>query len=242
VRAVANEARHFLETTREKFDLIFLPLLGSHASATAGAASLDPNYLFTVEGLSVLLERLSPGGHAAFTMWVENPPRTGVRLAALIIDTLQRRGVTEPSKHILALRSWSTLTYYVAPAPFPRNAIQRLKTFADQNSFDMAHYPGIAPDEANKFNLIPDEPYYAAFQSLLGQRAADFRRRWPFNLQTASDDAPFFSHHFRWAAVPEFVARMGKEWVPFIEWGYLLLIASLAAAALLGFSFWSSPA
>ncbi|MBI4658277.1 MAG: hypothetical protein HY735_05405 [Verrucomicrobia bacterium] len=236
-----NDARLFLQTTDEKFDLIFLSLLASHATSTAGAASLDPNYLFTREGLSLLLAKLTPGGHAVFTLWVENPPRTGVKLASLIIDALSRSGAREPSRHILALRSWSTLAFSVAPEPFPRNAIERLKRFAEKNSFDLVHYDGMAREEANRFNVIPKEPYVEAFEALLSGGANEYRLRWPFNLGAATDDAPFFSHHFRWAAVPEFVGRMGKDWVPYVEWGYLLVVATLAVTAMFGTCFLVVP-
>lgn len=133
------------------------------------------------------------------------------------------------------------MTFYVARAPFPRTAIDHLKKFADENSFDLVHYDGMPHEEANKFNMIPDEPYVAAFASLLTPAANTFRRHWPFNLQPVTDDAPFFGHHFRWAAVPEFVERMGDEWVPYVEWGYLLLVASLVVSAGLGFIFLVMP-
>jgi len=235
VRRIDDEARHYVQTTRDSFDVILLSLLGSHGSATAGAASLDASYLFTVEGLALLLRRLNPGGHAVLSAWVENPPRSGVRLAALIIDALRKDGVVEPGRHLLALRSWSTLTFFVGREPHGAPAVERLKEFAEDNSFDLVFFDGISAKDANRFNVIPDEPYFNALRSLLGSDGGAFRRRWPFRLDAPTDDRPFFSHHFRWKAVPALVSTLGKEWIPFVEWGYLLQVSSLLVAGVLGF-------
>src|SRR5205814_9499120 len=192
------------------------------------------SYLFTIEGLGLLLGRLSPGGHAVLSVWVENPPRTGVRLASLILDALRNRGVEKPARHILALRSWSTATFYVGREPFDETAVERLKKFAEENSFDLVYFEGMSPGEANRFNVIPDVPYFGALRSLAGARSEAFRQRWPFRLDAPCDDRPFFSHHFRWRAVPAFVATLGGEWIPFVEWGYLLQVASMLVASVLG--------
>ncbi|HKS36474.1 MAG TPA: hypothetical protein VJW76_04740 [Verrucomicrobiae bacterium] len=234
VRRGDDEARHFLAATHESFDLIIISMLGSHGSSTAGAASLDLSGLFTLEGVSLALDRLSARGHAAFSTWVENPPRTGVRLAALIVDTLRRRGVADPARHILALRSWSTLTFFVAREPYRDDAIERLRKFAAENSFDLVFYAGMPEGAANQFNVIPDEPYFRAMNALSGPGSGDFRERWPFQLASPRDDHPFFNHHFRWKAVPAFVSAMGNEWIPFVEWGYLLQVASLLVTGVLG--------
>ena len=235
VRRRDDEARHYLQTTREFFDVILLSLLGSHGSSTAGAASLDPSYLFTVEGFSLAFERLTPRGHAVLSAWVENPPRSGLRLAALIVDALRNLGIADPDRHLLALRSWSTVTFLVARQPYEEQVVERLKKFADENSFDLVSCAGITAAQANRFNVIPDAPYFHATRALLGANSEEFRRRWPFRLDSPTDDRPFFSHHFRWKAVPESASTMGREWIPFVEWGYLLQAASLLVAGLLGF-------
>jgi len=235
VRHINDEARHYVQTTRDTFDVILLSMLGSHGSSTAGAASLDLSCLLTVEGLATVFERLSPGGHAVLSAWVENPPRAGVRLAALLVDTLRKLGIAEPGRHLLALRSWSTVSFFVTREPCDASAIARMKRFAEENSFDLVYFAGIKPEEANRFNVIPEEPYCEAVRALLEPGRGEFRERWPFRLDAPTDDRPFFNHHFRWRAVPKFVSRMGKEWIPFIEWGYLLQVASLVVTGLLGF-------
>lgn len=231
---VVDDPRHYLDTSREPFDVILVSQLGSHGVATAGAASLDATYLFTVEALQSALARLSPDGHLVLTTWIENPPRAGVRLAALVVETLRRNGVRDPGNHILAMRSWSTLTFFVARQPFGAEAVAALKQFAGEHSFDLVHYPGITAADANRMNVIPDEPYFAALQALLGAEAEEFSRQSPFNVAAPTDDRPFFSHFFRWTALPHLVRTMGRDWVPFVEWGYLLLVASLVVAAVLG--------
>jgi hypothetical protein len=64
-------------------DVVAISLLGTHGTSTAGAASLDASYLLTREGFARAFDRLSPAGHLAISTWVENPARSGVRLAAL---------------------------------------------------------------------------------------------------------------------------------------------------------------
>lgn len=241
VIAINDEARHYLEQDSQSFDFISLSLLGSHGSSTAGAASLDPAFLLTLEGFDKLFHRLSPSGHIAVTTWVENPPNSGVRLAALIVEALREQGVAEPGRHILGLRGWSTLTFFVARQRFETTEVTKLKEFAAANSFDLVYYAGMDLAEANRVNVIPDEPYFGAIQSLLENPAA-FYARAPFRVQPPSDDAPFFHHYFRWRAVPEFFSRMGRAWIAFVEWGYLLHLAAFLVAGLLGFALLILPA
>ena len=241
VTVINDEARHYLAQDATRFDLISLSLLGSHGSSTAGAASLDPTFLLTLEGFNKLFQRLTPTGCAAITTWVENPPNSGVRLTALIVETLRRGGVAEPGRHILGLRGWSTLTFFVAPRPFETAEVPKLKEFATANSFDLVYYAGMDAAEANRVNVIPDEPYFGAIQGLL-ENPTNFYARAPFRVQPPSDNAPFFHHYFRWRAVPEFFSRMGRAWIAFVEWGYLLHVAAFLVAGLLGFFLLIVPA
>ncbi|HEV3409526.1 MAG TPA: hypothetical protein VG095_04485, partial [Chthoniobacterales bacterium] len=76
---VLGDARQHLESRADTLDVLGVSLLGTHGTATAGAASLDASFLLTREGCARLFQRLSPGGHAIFSTWVENPARSGVR-------------------------------------------------------------------------------------------------------------------------------------------------------------------
>lgn len=233
-RLVRADARQLLEQAGDQFDVIAVSLLGAHGTSTAGAASLDPSYLLTIDGFSRLFQRLTPGGHAVLSTWVENPARSGVRLISLWIETLRRNGVTEPSRHLIAMRSWSTLSIFVSTEPFAPQAIDALQKFAEENSYDLVWHDGITPEETNQINVIPEDPYYAAFAALLGPDRAKFIDNSPFALTAPDTNRPFFNQYFRWAAIPQWVSTMGMAWLPFVEWGYILHVATLVVVTLLG--------
>ncbi|CAN5625173.1 hypothetical protein BH20VER1_BH20VER1_30290 [soil metagenome] len=231
---VRADARQILARESRPLDVIALSLLGTHGTSTAGAASLDPSFLLTVEGFSRIFARLSAGGHAVTSTWVENPARSGVRLVALWIETLRRNGIAEPSRHLLALRSWSTVTIFVGREAFGAAAVEALRSFAEENSFDLVWYHGIDPAQTNTINIIPEDPYYEAFAALLGEEREQFTARSAFAIDAPGSDRPFFNQYFRWAAVPEWMRTMGMEWLPFVEWGYILHVATLVVVTLLG--------
>lgn len=228
------DARQYLENGSASFDVLAVSLLGTHGISTAGAASLDPSFLLTLEGCSRLFNHIAPSGHALFSTWIENPPKSGVRLSALLIETLRRKGIANPSQHLLAIRSWSTLSIFVSRERFPPSAIETLKRFSDENSFDLVWFDGIDPAETNRINVLPEESYYQAFAALLGPNREEFAAQSPFDLEPPRDDRPFFNQFFRWRAVPQWISTMGLTWLPFVEWGYILHVAAFLVVTLLG--------
>lgn len=231
---VRGDARQVLEEQAAALDVIAISLLGAHGTSTAGAASLDPSFLLTLDGFSRVFEGLSATGHAVLSTWVENPPKSGVRLIALWIETLRRKGIANPSRHLIAIRSWSTLTMFVGREPFAPSAIASLKQFCEENSFDLVWFDGIDPAETNQINILPEDAYYEAFAALLGAERQEFIDASPFALEPPDNDRPFFNQHFRWAAVPQWISSMGLSWLPFVEWGYILHVATLVVVTLLG--------
>jgi hypothetical protein len=235
-----QEARGFLESLprsgdgRRQFDVIQISLLDSLAAATAGVHALNESYLYTVESLARATDPLSDDGFLAITRWLTMPPRDAPKLFATAVAALEARGL-DPAPRLALIRSWATYTLLVKRAPFTPEEIAALKEFSEDRLFDLAYYPGIAADEANLFTRLEQPYYFNAAQEILagGARRADFLRDYPFNLQPATDDRPYFSHFFRWRALPLLLQTYGRQWLPFLEWGYLILIATLVQAAIL---------
>jgi hypothetical protein len=238
-----KEARGFLEAApanggkERRFDIIQMSLLESLATATAGVHALNESYLYTVEALARALDHLSNRGLLAITRWLVMPPRDAPKLFATAVAALEARGAEQPGQQVVLLRSWATYTLLVKRTPFTPAEIAALKQFCRQRLFDLDYYPGIDPAEANQFTRL-DRPYYleAAREILAGgERRAAFLHDYPFNLEPATDDRPYFNHFFRWRALPLLLRAYGRQWVPFLEWGYLILVATLAQAIVLSF-------
>jgi spermidine synthase len=74
VHAVVNDARSFLRTTEQSFDLIVYGLLDSHTLLSQGSSVRLDSFVYTVEGLREARARLKPDGMVslAFTV-ITNP-------------------------------------------------------------------------------------------------------------------------------------------------------------------------
>jgi spermidine synthase len=238
-----KEARGFLESlprrgaTRRGFDVIQISLLDSLATATAGVHALNESYLYTVQALARATDHLSDDGLLAVTRWLVMPPRDAPKLFAIAVAALEARGAARPGEQLALVRSWATYTLLVKRRPFTAEEIAALKEFCRQRLFDLAYYPGIDPAEANRFTRLERPHYFEAAQEILagGERRAAFLRDYLFNLEPATDDRPYFNHFFRWRSLPLLLHAYGRQWLPFLEWGYLILVATLAQAAVLSF-------
>ncbi len=239
VRPHVEEARGFVESLpeQEKFDLIQISLLDSLATATAGVHALNENFLYTVEAFDAYVEHLSPQGTLAITRWLQMPPRDTLKLFTTAVTALEERGVADPSRHLALVRSWATATLLVKRTPFTPEEIAALQTFCEERLFDLDYYPGIKPGQANRFNRLSRSYYFEAARAVLagGERRAAFLRDYPFNVRPARDDRPYFGHFFRWEALPVLLRTYGRQWLPFFEWGYLALVATLGQAAVISF-------
>ncbi|MDG4552455.1 MAG: SAM-dependent methyltransferase [Candidatus Contendobacter sp.] len=234
VRAHVGEARGFVEASAARFDLIEVALLDAFSAAAAGLHGLAESYLYTVEALEVYLDHLRPGGLLAITRWVTLPPRDALKLFATAVAALEARGVADPGTRLAMIRGWKTATLLVKNGPFTPDEIAAIQAFCAARAFDPAWYPGMTPDVANRHNIL-DQPYfYEGATALLSARRADFVDRYKFVIEPATDDRPYFFRFFRWNALPEILALKHRGGLSLLEWGYPVVIATLAQAVVFG--------
>jgi hypothetical protein len=232
VRVHVAEARGFVARHEDRYDLIEVALLDAFGASAAGLYGLAESYLYTVEALETYVERLAPDGMLAITRWVNLPPRDVLKLFATAVDALERRGVGEPGRQLALVRSWSTATLLVKNGAFTTDEIGALREFCRARSFDADYFPGIAPADANRYNVLDASYFHDGAVALLGPARARFVARYKFDLTPATDDRPYFFHFFRWRTLPELLATKAQGGLPLLEWGYPVLIATLAQAAL----------
>jgi spermidine synthase len=234
VNVYTGEARGFVARRSGSYDLIQMGMLDSFGASGAGVQALNESYLYTVEALRDYLDELAPGGFLAITRWIKLPPRDSVKLIATAIEALRSSGVSEPGRRFAMIRSWNTSTLLLKNGDLSPRDVDRIRAFAQSRSFDTAWFPGMRTAEANRFNRLPQPYVYAAAVALLGADAAEFRDRYKFYVEPATDNRPYFFHFFRWRTLPEVMALRKAGGAGLIEWGYLVLVATLAQAATLG--------
>ncbi|MCD6083565.1 SAM-dependent methyltransferase [Candidatus Aerophobetes bacterium] len=224
------EGRGFLEATDEKYDLIQISLLDSFSASAAGVYASSESYLYTIEAIKKYIEHLTPQGILSITRWVKTPPRDGIKLFATAVESLEDLGVKDPSSHLIFIRSWATSTLLVARSAFIPSQIERVKKFTEERLFDLIWYPGIRSEETNRYNILAWPYYYEAAQKILSEEREKFYEDYLFYIRPATDNRPYFFHFFKWKSLPYLLRTMGRAWIPFMEWGYVILIATLVQA------------
>jgi len=245
VQVIHSEARAFLRQTEEQFDLIQIPPMDTLAATAAGVHALNEDYLLTVNAVQLYLDHLTPGGVLCMTRWLRYwPERDGVKLIATAIEALESKGMFQTNNHLLIIRSWATITVLTSPTPFSDSQISSLKNFCYKRQFDMVYYPGITPDETNRFHVLqtvdpsnsrPIDVYYQAAQQLLDRNSREnFYNHHLCQIRPATDDRPYFHDFFRWKSLKSLRRLLGENWIPFMDWGYLILVIALIQSVLVG--------
>ena len=230
VRIITAEARAFFDSTNTLYDVIQISLLDSFSASAAGVLALNESYLYTVEALRSYVAHLEPDGILSITRWLKMPPRDNVKLFATAIEALESRPELDASRHIVQLRSWKTCTTLIKRTPFNRTEIDAIARFCKTRSFDLCYFPGVDREMVNKYNVL-DRPFlYESAIELLGPHREQYYRSNMFNITPATDDKPYYFHFFKWTSLPELRRMLGAQWVPFVEWGYVILIATLIVA------------
>ena len=90
VHIVNDDARSYIQNSREKFDLIVFAFLDSHTTASSFSNIRIDNFLYTVEAISRARELLNPDGLMVVKFQI-GVPWIGERLRGLIQQVFQRQ-------------------------------------------------------------------------------------------------------------------------------------------------------
>jgi hypothetical protein len=235
---VEGDARALVAAKGERFDLVTLSAGGGLGSSAAGVHALGENFLHTVEGYVAYLERLTPKGVLAVTTWLTTPPRESVRLVLAAAEALRRVPSGDVANGLLVSRSWGTVTVLVKPSGFDRAELEAVERWAEARMFDVDWSARIAAGGATgpSFHAL-DSPVLveAARAATAGRKEADaFARRYPFAVAPATDGHPYPQHYLRAGSLPQFLGGDMGRLLPFAEWGYVALAATLAVSVALG--------
>ncbi len=236
IHLISANTRAALKQEKENFDLIVFSLVDVFGSSSTGVYGFRENYLYTLESFSYLWERLSPQGIISLTLFLLPPPRKEIRLLATWIETLEN-AQKEPASHLVAIRSWGTISYFIKKSPFSSQDIIKLKAFAKERLFDLVYYPGIKAEETNIYNKFNKPLYYNLILQLLSPSARkQLYKNYLFQLKPATDNRPFFFNFYKLSRLKATYKALGQKWLPLLQGSFLvplLLFQSMLVAFLL---------
>jgi hypothetical protein len=228
------DARAFVNASGDLYDIMQISLLDSFAAAAGGLLGLGESTLYTVEAFRALLDRLAPDGLLAMTRWVSVPPRDPLKVFATAVEALRDRGIDDPGGRLAWIRGWRTTTLLIKNGAFTADEIAAIRTFSRDRAFDLAWLPGIRADEANRYNVLEQPWFYEGAAALLGPDAHAFLENYKFDVAPATDDRPYFFHTLKTATLLELLRMPERAGFNLVEWGYPVLLATLAQAIIAG--------
>lgn len=248
VELITGEARSYINRSNEKFDVILSSHTISNAAVASGSLSLSENFVLTREAFAEYYNHLTENGVLYFT----RPESQLPRLFTTAREVLAANGVADFSRHFYAFRnppskaegnsSFSVL-FLMKKSAFTKEEVANIDRLVAQTyvSVDSARRP--VEKVYDPYSEIGPGIYR---EILTADNLADIYKRYPFQIEPATDDKPFFNQHIRWSSIglnsfgdifsqgnPN-AARMALENKPVAEVTLIvLLLQSTLVAALL---------
>ena len=232
LRLLPTTSRGALSAGGTEYDIVDIALSDPFRPAASGAFSLSESYDLTREAMAAAFGRLGEDGVLVLTRWLTTPPAESVRAWSTVLAGMRAADIDDAERRLAVFRGIRTSTVLASARPWTAEELDEIRRFLGDNGFDPIYLPGLQPEELNRFNQIPDDPYPDLFRRLLDD-PRPLEREYPFRIDAPTDDRPFFYHFFRWRQTPEVVAAFGRTWQPFGGSGYLMLLALLILMLLL---------
>lgn len=221
--------RRFLLQPGGPYDLIQLAV-GDALGEVAGLRAQQEDYRYTVEGLGAALGALAPRGLVSVTRGLQLPPRSGLKLVATAVEALERRGIDRPATHLALLRTWNSVTLLMGRDPLEPSQRSRIREFSRGRMFDIAYLPGMAAEEANRYNRLDRPRFYQGVLALLDAHRERVMAAYPFRIEPATDDRPYFHRYTRLAGLWSVLNRPAGGARAQVDWGYVILWIALLLA------------
>jgi spermidine synthase len=220
VRLVEAEGRSFFARSRDTFDVIQFSGVDTYTGLSAGAYVLTESYLYTSQAVDDFVEHLSPTGILSMSRWAFAPPRETLRLCITMVDSLRRRGVAEPEKHIAVFGGSGWATALLKRDGFTPGQLETLRAFAERMGFATLYDP----------YRRRDSPYDTMLRAPIAELHTLFDS-YPYDVRPVGDDRPFFFHYYKWSTflkkVQVSTGGFGKIQNPPFPIGHAVLLLSL---------------
>lgn len=201
VTVEVGEGRSTLRRLDQKFDLIQLSGTDTYTAGNSGAYVLSESYLYTSEAVGEYLDHLKPGGTLGMIRLAYDPPRENLRLFAIALEELRKRGVENPSQNVVVVFRENYVEDFdqvirfsgvvVSVDPLGEADLATYKSIDGLRKHRLVYYPGMEGE--NEFSQLA-----AAIEAGTEQ---EFYDNYYYDVRPVSDDAPFFFNFYHWGDV-----------------------------------------
>ncbi len=237
-----SNGRSFCKREKGKYDLILIPAMVSSGISFSSGTGHGENYLFTTEAISEYISRLKKDGILYISMNMKSPPRTLLKLESLSFSYLKKMHPGDFSRRMIFIRGLDWGSVMIKNGIFADHDIELTKKKVGDLSADFSYFPGIKSQDTNINNQINNELYYKLAEAYLGNSEKSFLNSYFFNINPPSDNKPYFNQFLRFStSLNLFGLNGGMDTIPYSEWGYLLLWATLFQGIIFSFLIISFP-
>lgn len=228
IEVVAENPRSLVARGGERFDTIHVEDWGP---SLPGMASLAEDALLTVDAFRAYWRRLSDHGVLIVSRRIVLPPSDSLRLFSTALLALVREGVEKPEERLVVVRNWDTCSILVSRGQVRGAPAAAVVSFAKAASFDLDWFPGIGPEDTNRFNRLPGAPFFEAFSAIA--KDPGFAATYFLDVSPQGDERPFPNRFIRWTRIGEYFRAMGARTYSLLLSGEMVALAVLAQALLL---------
>jgi len=180
-----EDARTFINKSKEIYDVIISIHTISKAAIASGAMSLAEDYVLTKDAFEQYWNHLSPEGTLFFTRPDVDIPKFATTLRTI----MDEHGVKDPENHFFVFKGG----FVFKKSAFSIddiNKMERLRGFASDSVLrekNLVYSPFDFEADNVIRSILTTDDLTALYQ--------DF----DYKIEPATDDQPFFSHKFRWS-------------------------------------------
>jgi hypothetical protein len=232
--------RHFVDHTRERFDLVMVSALERATAGAGGIGGLAEDHLVTTGGMASAIGVLGDDGVLAVCRAIQSPPRDNLKLVATLAEALRAGGVERPGDHVVVVRDFLGVCTMVRPRAWSDEDLEEVRRLCRSRALTPVWFRGVRGEELNRPDTLPgpeDEPgdwLHHGARRLLGNEARSFVDGWVFDIRPPTDARPFFLDFCRLSSIGALREAFGPLWLTRAELAFLFVLATAGLIALVG--------
>lgn len=218
---IQSDPRNFVESTSEKFDIIFYPVVQS-SGFYSGLYSLQETYFLTQESFQKYLDRLKEGGYLTISTNFDYPLRSFARLINLFTNLI-KSDRNQSGLQLVVINNWNTITSLLKKGNFTNEELKEINKFCENNQFDILIFPDSTNLKRNYFHKIFDSLDLAAIDSIYSKNQ-EFTKKYLFKIDPPDDNQPYFFNFIRFNSIQHYLKNITLQKLTYFELGYFIYL------------------